>query len=83
MTAIDLAHVRHAPGQAVRPCPQCGLALVDTGDGIWSHAMGQTAHCYHCGREIICQRVIVKRMGIGLIFCSQAHADAAKADDYR
>lgn len=38
--SIDVAHVRHAPGQAVRECPGCGQALVDTGDGIWAHAIG-------------------------------------------
>lgn len=38
--SIDLAHVKHAPGQAVRECPQCGQALVDTGDDTWAHAIG-------------------------------------------
>lgn len=38
--SIDLAHVNRAPGQAVRECPQCHQALVDTGDGQWNHAIG-------------------------------------------
>jgi len=40
MTPQERAHVRAAPGQAVRDCPGCGHALVDTGDGVWAHAIG-------------------------------------------
>lgn len=36
---IERAFVPHAPGQDMKRCRTCGRWLVDTGDGIWAHAL--------------------------------------------
>lgn len=48
-----------------------------------SEVINRAACCYYCGGLIGETKIIVNRKGIGLIFCSQTHADLSRAEAYR
>lgn len=65
---VDRAHLRAPGDQPAADCPGCGQAIVDTGDGIWAHAIG-TQDCAHLA-DTARHHQIAQALGVCDIYCS-------------